>query len=107
MPTDKKPKTRSILVICQEEVSMTGASALSIESPMTGRQMEEFVALLCFILDLDPEVALELVIEDEVPVSKSKAIPMLVIGVREETLTRMMQIIDFEYRKALKELRLS
>ncbi|MGB2787328.1 MAG: hypothetical protein WBB94_03005, partial [Candidatus Saccharimonadaceae bacterium] len=84
MPTDKKPKTRSILVICQEEVSMTGASALSIESPMTGRQMEEFVALLCFILDLDPEIALELVIKEKVGISKSRTIPWLNVVVAQE-----------------------
>lgn len=101
MPTDKKPKTRSILVICQEEVSMTGASALSIESPMTGKQLEGFVALLCFRLELDPEVALKLVVEDEVGISKSRFIPCLTIGVSKKTFRRMMQIIDPEYRKAL------
>ncbi|MGB2787145.1 MAG: hypothetical protein WBB94_02065 [Candidatus Saccharimonadaceae bacterium] len=108
MPTEKKPKTRSILTICREGRSNTGVSYLLIESPMTGRQIEGFVARLCFRLDLDPEIALELVIKEKVGISKSRTIPWLnVVVAQEETLTRMMQIIDFEYRKALKELRLS
>ncbi len=107
MPIDKKPKTRTIFSIIQRGRPESGVGSLLIESPMTGKQLEGFVALLCYRLQLDPEVALNLVVEDEVEMSKSRSIPWLTIGVRKKTFRRMMQIFDPEYRKALESLGLA
>lgn len=107
MPTDKKPKTQSIFSILQRGRPESGVSSLLIESPMTVKQLEGFVALLCYRLRLDPEVALKLVVKDKVEMSKSGSIPWLTIGVRKKTFRHMMQIFDPEYRKALESLGLA